>query len=281
MPARTPSGPPPPPTVQRLRIHYAKRGRLRFTSHRDFQRAFERALRRAAVPMAYSAGFSPHPKISYAGASPTGVASEAEYLEIGVTAPLDPDRLGAALQASLPPGLDILEIVEARTGSLPDRITASRWRVELPGVAPDSAATALQVFLDCTSVPVERVLKDGRRKLDARAPVVRAGVSTSPADPVTGEPYAILELVVRHLTPAVRPDDILTGLRSVAQLVPPVPPAVTRLAQGLLDERDPQSGRVDDPLAPDRRSAAAAPTADGAPVQAPGPETAVGALPPG
>ena len=61
-------------------------GRLRFTSHRDFQRAFERALRRAALPMAYSAGFSPHPKISYVGAAPTGTASEAEYLELAVTA---------------------------------------------------------------------------------------------------------------------------------------------------------------------------------------------------
>ena len=74
------------PTVQRLRLRYAKRGRLRFASHRDFQRAFERALRRAQVPMAYSAGFSPHPKISYANAAPTGTASEAEYLEIGMPA---------------------------------------------------------------------------------------------------------------------------------------------------------------------------------------------------
>ena len=58
---RTPDGPPPAPVVQRLRIRYAKRGRLRFSSHRDFQRALERALRRAAVPMAYSAGFQPAP----------------------------------------------------------------------------------------------------------------------------------------------------------------------------------------------------------------------------
>ena len=63
------------PTVQKLRIHYAKRGRLRFSSHRDFQRALERALRRAEIPMAYSAGFSPHPKVSYANAAPTGVVS--------------------------------------------------------------------------------------------------------------------------------------------------------------------------------------------------------------
>ena len=82
MGTRQPDGPPPPPTVQRLRIRYAKRGRLRFVSHRDFARAFERALRRSGVPMAFSAGFSPHAKISYVGAAPTGSASEAEYLEI-------------------------------------------------------------------------------------------------------------------------------------------------------------------------------------------------------
>jgi len=75
-----PEGPPPPPVVQRVRLRYAKRVRMWFASHRDFARAFERALRRAAVPMAYSAGFTPHPKVSYVGAAPTGVASEAEYL---------------------------------------------------------------------------------------------------------------------------------------------------------------------------------------------------------
>ena len=78
------------PPVQRLRIRYAKRGRLRFTSHRDFSRAFERAIFRARIPMAYSSGFNPHPRISYAGASPPGAASEAEYLEIGLAETVDP-----------------------------------------------------------------------------------------------------------------------------------------------------------------------------------------------
>ena len=68
--ARQPEGPPPPPTVQKLRLRYAKRGPLRFASHRDLARTLERALRRARVPMAFSAGFSPHPKISYVGAAP-------------------------------------------------------------------------------------------------------------------------------------------------------------------------------------------------------------------
>ena len=72
---KQPTGAPPPPAVQKLRLRYTKRGRLRFTSHRDIARAFERALRRAQVPMAYSAGFSPHPKISWVGAASSGSTS--------------------------------------------------------------------------------------------------------------------------------------------------------------------------------------------------------------
>lgn len=256
--ARTPDGPPPPPAVQKLRLHYAKRGRIRFSSHRDFQRAFERALRRSAVPMAYSAGFSPHPKVSYANAAPTGVASEAEYVEISVVERLDPERLRAALDSSLPPGLDVLEVVEARPGALADRLEASLWRIVLPGVEPSDLRDAVAAFLAATEVPVERLTKNGIRRFDARAAVLH--VDVGPGDP-QGEglvvassdhgesPCAILHVVVRHLTPAVRPDDVLAGLRLVADLAPPVPPSVTRLAQGPLTE---QAGVVADPLAADR-----------------------------
>lgn len=269
--SRTPDGPPPPPPVQRLRIRFAKRGRLRFTSHRDFQRAFERALRRAGVPMAYSAGFSPHPKISYVGAAPTGTASEAEYLEIAVTARLDPETVRAALDAALPPGLDLLEVVEARGGSLPERIEASIWELRLPGVSAAEAGRAVALFLAAEEVPVVRLGKDGRRMVNARAAVLRAGVSGA-------DDCAILTLVVRHLAPAVRPDDVLVGLRQVADLAPPVPPSVTRLAQGLLDG-DPPADRLADPLAPDRSSAAgSAPTVDGTPGERPEPVSAPAAV---
>ncbi|MDP2774192.1 MAG: TIGR03936 family radical SAM-associated protein, partial [Nocardioides sp.] len=106
------------PPVQRLRIRYAKRGRLRFTSHRDFSRAFERAIFRARVPMAYSSGFNPHPRISYAGAAPTGSASEAEFLEIALAEVVDPATIHAALAEALPDGLDIVEVVESPGGGL-------------------------------------------------------------------------------------------------------------------------------------------------------------------
>ncbi len=131
---------PAPPTVQRIRLRFAKRGRLRFLSHRDVARSFERAVRRAGVPVAHSHGFSPHPRLSWVGAAPTGTASEAEYLEIGLTRPVDPAELVSALDAALPDGIDVLEASVAEGGALADRIDASRWLVELPGVAPGPAA---------------------------------------------------------------------------------------------------------------------------------------------
>ena len=238
--------------MQRLRVRYAKRGRLRFTSHRDISRAVERAVRRAGIPVAFSAGFSPHPKISYAGAAPTGVASEAEYLEIGVTKPCEPARIRGDLDASLPPGLDVLDVVEAVPGSLADRLEASEWEVRLPGADLEFAGVAVEKFLSAETVEVERLTKKGPRRFDAREAVLRLTVLEGTdriAAQVPGQSCVILRMVVRHMTPAVRPDDVLTGLRLVADFAPPVPPEVTRLAQGPLDVC---TGALADPFDLDR-----------------------------
>ncbi|MEV0115946.1 TIGR03936 family radical SAM-associated protein [Streptomyces sp. NPDC050844] len=253
--------------MQRIRLRYTKRGRLRFTSHRDFQRAFERALRRAEVPMAYSAGFTPHPKVSYANAAPTGTGSEAEYLEIALTEQRDPDKLRELLDESMPVGLDIIDAVESHTSGLADRLTASIWELRLDGVEPVDAERAAEAFRAAESVEVQRRTKNGMRTFDAREAVVSLQVVAADealahdTDRPTDQPCAILRLVVRHVTPAVRPDDVLSGLRAVADLAPPVPAAVTRLAQGLLDE---ETGTVTDPLAPDREAATAPPVNEGA-----------------
>lgn len=243
--SRQPPGAPPPPPVQRLRLRYTKRGRLRFTSHRDIARVFERALRRAEVPMAYSAGFSPHPKVSWVGAAATGVASEAEYVEISLAQRCDPEQIRLALDASLPDGIDLLEAVEAEVGtSLPDRVQASSWVIELGGVSLSDLKGAVAAFQAADSVEVERMTKNGRRIFDTRAACVAMNATQ-------GDDCAILHLVVQHVTPAVRPDDVLSGLRSVSDLATPVPPSATRLAQGPLTAE----GEVADPLAPDRVAA--------------------------
>ncbi|NUR25397.1 MAG: DUF2344 domain-containing protein [Catenulispora sp.] len=237
------------PVVQRIRIRYAKRGPLRFTSHRDFARAIERAIHRANVPIAYSQGFTPHPKISFASAAPTGVASEAEYLELGLQTRVDPDQLRAALDAALSPGLDVVEAVEAAAaGSLADRIEASRWRIELPEITDEELRRAVAAFETAPEVIVERLTKQGRRSFDCRAAVAAITV-ISPPEGVADAQYAILDLVVRQVTPTVRPDDVLAGLRVVADLHQPVPPRATRIAQGML-----RDGEIVDPLDADREA---------------------------
>ncbi len=259
-----PPGLPPAPVAQRLVIRYAKRGRMRFASHRDIARAVERGVRIAGLPIAYSAGFSPHPRISYAGGAQTGTASEAEYLEIALTGACAAAEVRGRLDAALPSGIDVIDVFEMTSappvglpGALGEQdgspaaaglaaaagppagrldalqLEASDWEVVLPGVAPADAARAVEVFLAAGTAEVERLTSKGTRRLDARAAVVRLTADRRAAEG-RDVACAILRMVVRHMTPAVRPDDILTALRRLAALTPSSPPQVTRLAQGPL-----------------------------------------------
>jgi len=196
-----------------------------------------RAIVRARVPMAYSSGFNPHPRISYAGASPTGAASEAEYLEIGLAETVDPARLADDLDQALPEGLDVLEVTEAAPGSLADRLEASRWQIDL-ALPPATVTAAAEAFLARSSVTVERMTKKGLRSFDTRAAVLALQVTAYDAG-------SRLTVVLRHAVPAVRPDDVLTGLRQVGGLEDAGAPLVTRLAQGPFDEA---TGTIGDPL---------------------------------
>ncbi len=232
---RVPEGPPPAPVVQKLRIQYAKRGRLRFTSSRDFQRALERAVRRAQVPVAFSAGFHPHPRISYANASATGTASEAEYFELALQRECDPEQVRRDLDAALPDGLDVVKVIVAPTGALADRLEGSSWRLEFADPADAESLPALvEGLLVREQVEVTRMMKSGPRTFDVRSAIKR----------LTAAPAA-LELVLAHTTPVVRPDDVLTALEQVSGSAFVRRPLITRLAQGPLSD----DGTVSDPLA--------------------------------
>ena len=209
-----------PPPVQRLRIKYAKRGAARFSSHRDFSRAFERALRRANVPMAYSSGFNPHPRISFANAAPTSASSEAEYVEIALAQVCDPNEIREFLAAVMPPGLPILQVYEAQPGtSLGDELTAARWSIQFPGVHPVELEQSVQSLLAADAVEIERETKSGTRITDIRPAIVSATVD--------GDSMIV---VTRQDDIPLRPSDVAVAVRKFGDL--PSNPLYTRLAQG-------------------------------------------------
>jgi radical SAM-linked protein len=185
--------------------------------------------------MAYSSGFNPHLRISYANASPTGAATEAEYLEIGLATVCDPEVVREALDEALPLGLDVLAVAEATPQSLTDLLQASLWEIDLIEGEPSVLATAVVAFLAREAVEVTRMTKSGLRTFDARIAVVELSV-------LEGLRLSLLSL---HGTPLVRPDDVVTGLRLVApELATDQPPLISRIEQGPF-----VGGRITDPLA--------------------------------
>ncbi len=212
--------------------------------------------------MAYSQGYSPHPKVSWVGAAPTGAASEAEYVEIQLVEHVDPEVVRAELDAALPDGLTVLEGVLAGPGGLAERIEASAWRIEVRGVTVEQLRQATHTLLAAPKLHVERVTKDGRRSLDARAAIVSLDVvddpTVMPAPDQLGR-CGILMAVVRQASPAVRPDDVLSALGAVAGFPSSVRVKAIRMAQGRLGD----DGGLVDPLVADRAFARTALAPDG------------------
>lgn len=214
------------PPAQKLQVRYAKRGRARFMSHRDFHRAFERALRRAGVPMALSSGYNPHQRISFSNASPTGAATEAEYLEISLRESVAPQAVADALNQALPDGLAVLEVVPSPPGGIADRLQASAWEIRVVGLSRAVLESAVAALLASDHIEVERMTKTGLRSFDARDAVIELSVTQDDA----------LLLISRHGTPLVRPDDIVQALGRVHEsFIPAEPPLLMRLTQGEWD----------------------------------------------
>lgn len=213
--------------MQRVRLRYARRGAARFTSHRDFGRILERALRRASIPMAYSSGFSPHPRISYANSAPTSAASEAEYVELALAAECDPLKILAALNAVMPQGFVLLEAADALPESLSDLLQASDWEAQLADECPEGVLErACAALFASDGEVVERMTKNGKRTFDVRAAVL--GIEAHDRQGIT--------MRLRHLTPLVRPDDVMTVLRRMEPAIPDSPALLTRLRQGPLTD---------------------------------------------
>ncbi|MDR3069398.1 MAG: TIGR03936 family radical SAM-associated protein [Propionibacteriaceae bacterium] len=210
-----------PPPVQRVRLRYAKRGRARFASHRDFSRAFERALRRAKVPMAFSSGFSPHPRISYLNAAPTGAASEAEYVEIALAQRIDPESLMQGLKRALPDGFALLAAHES-DGEI--QMSASRWQCRVPDADPVKLREAAKALWEQVETVVRREEKN--RDVNVRPAILKLDVSAD----------GLIDLISVVDSPLVRPDDVMKALAIWYPELRELPPAVfIRLSQGSFD----------------------------------------------
>jgi len=166
----------------KIRIRFGKLGRVRWTSHRDVARMWERALRRARVPLAYTEGFSPRPKLSFGLALPTGCESNAEYLDVALSEMVDMADLTSTFSSLLPDGVDVLaaQVLPDGMGSLQEEVTSCRWEIDVPQLGPDALTEAIGRVLHAETLSVTRERK-GRPVTDDMRPSVLALSSAGPS----------------------------------------------------------------------------------------------------
>lgn len=165
----------------KIRFRFAKFGKVRWTSHRDVARMWERALRRGRLPLAYTAGFSPRPQLAFGLALPTGCESTAEYLDAVLTTDVEVSGLRTLLDPELPIGVDVLAAgtVDAGGGSLQEVVTSCSWEIEVTDGATDRLGDAIGAALSADQLPVRRERKGKVVVDDLRPSLLALEVSTS------------------------------------------------------------------------------------------------------
>ena len=200
----------------RIRIRFTKLGKVRWTSHRDVARMWERAIRRASLPVAYTGGFTPRPKVSFGLALPTGHESMAEYLDVELeTAELDVASLPALLSPTLPVGIDVTAaaVIDARTGSLQEAVTSSTWELEAVGVPLDEVTTLVERALAATSIVISRERKGASVTDDVRPAIVSVDVIGPTACDAEGHaPGAVVVAELATHPRSLRPAEFLAAL---------------------------------------------------------------------
>lgn len=197
-----------------LCLQYSKEEEARFLSHLDLMTAMERAFRRAQLPLAFSEGFNPHPRISYASALAVGVTSEGEYLDLELEEDLAADEVWKRLQNFLPQGLKVLAVVPVtkRKESLMAIINMARYYVENPLLQAIRQQDVEKMINDALSLAewvVVRQGKKGVREVDIRPGVYRLQGRI--------EKKLILEMDVQTGSSGnVKPEEVLEILQRVS-----------------------------------------------------------------
>jgi radical SAM-linked protein len=208
----------------RVRARYAKDGRLRFISAIDLGRVWERALRKADLPIGYSEGFTPHPKVSFPDALALGYASTGEYVELTFAVPVDVGRVVAAFNAASPDGLRILDAVEAVDGAprFAKWLRASLWDLRYPSDEDGGLDSGVRALAHAEHLPVDRERKGTTTRLDLR-----------PALHMIASHDNAVRVVLHHTEPPFRPTEVHQSLCATGGLAGlDAPRLVTRVAQG-------------------------------------------------
>ena len=191
-----------------VRFRFTKHGKVRFTSHRDVARLWERALRRADVEVVYSEGFSPRPRLAFGLALPTGHESDGEYVDVRlVEAPEHVSLLCARLTDVLPEGLDVpvATVIPPGTPSLQEVVGACTWTAEIDGPDLPRAEAAVAATLASGELPVERERKGKAQVVDLRPALEELAVEEV-------GPGVLLTMVLATRPASFRPEEVLEVL---------------------------------------------------------------------
>jgi radical SAM-linked protein len=205
---------------RRLRARFSKTGKVRFTSHRDVVRIWERALRRAGLPVAYTEGFSPRPKLSFGLALSTGYESLGEYLDINLRGDVpggdvELEQLPALLDPALPVGIEVQKVVPLVAGadSLQQAVTSCTWHIEVPVTGPSAAAATVDRLLERTEVVVTRERKGQAVTEDIRPGILGMRVlGPGGGGPAASGTTVLLEAELATQPRSLRPAELVGAL---------------------------------------------------------------------
>ena len=164
----------------RMYAVYHKNNALSFISHLDIQRTLQRAFRRAGIPLAYSEGFNPHPRLSFAAAVPTGSSSDCEWFEVYLDCDMTPEAFMARTNACLPESLYLTDaaLVPEGAGKLTKMVCAADYAVRFSAeraLTAGEAGKALDAVL-AGPIVVDKNTKGGIKAVDIRPQIIAASV---------------------------------------------------------------------------------------------------------
>jgi radical SAM-linked protein len=158
--------------MQRLRVRFCRGEELKFISHLDLMRLWQRALVRAQIALAYSEGFNPRPRISLAAPLPVGVTSEAELMDVFCQKQFSPHWFASAVGQQLPPGVAIAQVysIDPSQPSLQSQVRFAEYRVEVEAAnGPPEMGQAIAGLLAAEHLPWQHQRDTGPRHYDLRA----------------------------------------------------------------------------------------------------------------